>query len=228
VHLPLFLAILDYMGRSHFALRMAGTYLLALSSAFAGAQSFNNPGFETGDFTGWSIALTSNGTTSTQSVVSYDIDGPGPLPTSLNAQFSVGRLISGNGGTEGVDLTQAMTLTSGVQYTFEFDWSAWRNTTTNNAEGGVFSVLVDGVLVSTVNAGSTSSTTPHYGHLTGQFTPTSTASYNVGARIARPFTPGGGLFQHVDNFAVSAVPEPGTLAVVGLGLLAALRRRAKK
>jgi hypothetical protein len=207
--------------------RFFGLCALVVVASSASAQ-FVNPGFETGDFTGWTIGLTPNGTTSTQSVVSYDIDGPGPLSTSLNAQFSVGRLVSANGGTEGVNLTQIMTLTAGVQYTFEFDWSSWRNTTTNNAEGGIFSVLVDGVLITSVSSGSTSSLTPHYGHLTGTFTPGATTTYTVGARIARPFTPGGGLFQHVDNFAVTAVPEPASLAVLGLGLLAALRRRSKK
>jgi hypothetical protein len=149
--------ILQLMGTSR---RFLGICIVGLIASTASAQ-FVNGDFETGDFTGWTIGLTSNGTTTTQVVTSYDIDGPGALGTTLNAQFSVGRLVSANGGTEGVNLTQLMNLTGGVQYTFEFDWSSWRNSTTNNAEGGVFSVMVDNVLITSVSSGATSSLTPH-------------------------------------------------------------------
>jgi hypothetical protein len=193
----------------------------------ASAQSFINPGFETGDLTGWTVAFTSNGTSTVQNVVSYDIDGPGPLGASLTAQFSVGQAVAGS-TTEGVNLTQSLLLTGGVQYTIGFDWSSWRNSTTNNAEGGVFSVLVDGNLLTTASSGSTNSATPHYGHLSTTFTPGTTGTYQVGARITRPFTPGGQLFQHVDNFLISSpVPEPASLCVLGLGILAATRRRRR-
>lgn len=200
----------------------------ALAAApVAGAQSFVNGGFETGDFTGWTVALTPNGATSYQGVTPYDIDGPGPLGTSLTAQFGVGRAVSSAGGTEGVTVTQALNLTGGVEYTFAFDWSAWRVSATNNAEGGVFSIIVDGAVISQQSAGSTSSATPHYGHITGIFTPGSSGSYVVGAMIGRPYTVPGDVYQNVDNFGASAVPEPATLGAMGLGLLALARRRRR-
>ena len=61
---------------------------------YASAQvvQFVNGDFQTGDFTGWTVGLTSGGATAQQIVTSFDVDGPGPLPDSLAAQFSVDAL----------------------------------------------------------------------------------------------------------------------------------------
>src|SRR5688500_2647817 len=83
------------------------------------AQSFVNGGFETGDFTGWTITPTASGATATQVVESFDIDGPGALGSSLAAKFSVGQSVSAT-GQQGIELTQMLNLTSGVSYTISF------------------------------------------------------------------------------------------------------------
>ena len=213
---------------------MRPTFLLGavaaglLIPAAANAQ-FTNGGFESGDFTGWTITPTSNGTTTVQQVVSFDIDGPGPLGSSLSAQFSVGRTSGTTTGNHGIELTQMLSLVGGVQYTFGFNWAATRTTSSTNSQGGIFDLIVDGTSLANAAAGSTSSTAPHYGSLSANFTPGSTGSYSVGARITRPFTvpSPATLFQNVDNFSMLAVPEPATLAVLGLGAAAMLRRRKK-
>ncbi len=195
----------------------------------ANSQMFFNGNFETGSFSSWNIAATANGTTSTQAVVQYDIDGPGTRPTNFVGKFSVGQVVFNSGVPAGMELTQSLSLTSGIQYYFDFDWAVQRDVATNNAEGGIFSLIVNGVSIASQAAGATTGTTPKYGHVTGIFTPTSSGAYTVGARIARPFTPAGSLNQYVDNFAVTAaaVPEPATMAVLAIGGAFIARRRRK-
>ncbi|MCA9289330.1 MAG: hypothetical protein KDA05_12130, partial [Phycisphaerales bacterium] len=182
------------------------TAVLAVA-ALAGTASaqFTNGDFETGTFAGWTIANTPNGTASVQNVEMWDIDGPGPLGTNFAANFSVGNAVAPNQGPQGIELTQPLSLMGGTTYTFSFDWSATRTSTTTNSEGGIFELIVDGAVIASAAAGATSSTAPHYGSVSGAFTPGANGSYSVGVRITRPFTiPGVGgaetLFQHVDNF----------------------------
>ncbi len=189
--------------------RLIAFACLAGLATTASAQ-FVNGDFESGDFTGWTIANTAGGNSFVQAVEQHDIDGPGVLGLSFAAKFSAGRQTGITAGTEGITITQSLSLTGGTTYTFEFDWSATRTTTTQNSEGGVFSLIVDGVALATQNAGATSGALPHYGHILATFVPPTTGTYVVGASIGRPFTvPGFGgaetLFQHVDNF----VQNPG-------------------
>jgi hypothetical protein len=205
------------------------TLSLAVMAALATAsfgQNFVNGGFETGDLTGWTITPTANGQTTTQTVATIDIDGPGSLGPSLAGKFSVGQVNFQSGQQAGIELTQALTLTSGQTYTFSFNWAAIvTGVGQSNAQGGVFSLIVNGNVLATGAAGSTSDTIPKYGFLTANFTAGSSGAHIVGARITRPFTVPGSLNQYVDNF--TAVPEPATMLALGMGAVALLRRRRK-
>lgn len=195
--------------------------------AGANAQMFINGNFEAGDLSFWNIATTTNGQSVSQSAVLYDIDGPGFRPTNFAGRFQVGR-INTSTATGGIELTQNLNLIGGWQYYFDFDWAVQRTGTANNAEGGIFSLIVNGTAITTRAAGPTTGSTPIYGHITSIFTPTTNGTYSVGARIVRPFTPPGDMYQYVDNFAVTAiVPEPGTMAVIALGGAFLARRRRK-
>ena len=212
---------------------MHSSYLKALfvgsiSACFcaANAQSFVNGNFETGNLSGWTVTPTSNGTTDVQDAVQYDIDAGGPLTTNFAGHFAVAE-VNFDSTQQGILLTQYMTLSSGIQYTFDFDWAA--QTTGSNAEGGVFSLVVNGSAIVTQSAGNIGAT-PIVGHITALFTPTSTGSYVVGSSITRPWQSPGNLFQYVDNFNVSSpVPEPASLLVIALGAAGfAVRRRTRK
>ncbi len=211
--------------------RLLSVCLLASVGTFAHAM-FTNGDFETGDLTGWTITPTSGGTTAIQDAFQYDIDGGGPLGTNFAGRFSVGRNTGVTTGDHGVWLTQSLMLTAGVAYTFDFDWSAFRPAgQAANTQGGIFNLIVDGVVLATGAAGSTSGAAPKYGHVTASFVPTATGLHSVGASMLRPFTipspAAPTLFQAVDNFTVTAVPEPATMVALGLGAAALLRRRRK-
>ncbi len=182
--------------------------LSASLASHAAAQSFTNGNFETNDLSGWTVVNTANGAGAPGAVTTIDIDGPGALTASLAAVFGVGNAVSMPNNQAGIEMTQSLNLTAGTQYTFDFDWSAQRTSATNNAEGGVFSLIVDGNIVATASAGGTSSTTPHYGHINATFTPTATGPAVVGVRITRPFTVAGLLSQYVDNVTVVAGGGP--------------------
>lgn len=200
-----------------------------VSAASIGSAQFVNGNFETGNLTGWTVTLTTGGANVVADAIQYDIDGPGALGTNFAGRFSTGRAVAGS-VQEGLTLTQSMNLTAGTLYTFDFDWSAFRNAGVGaNTEGGVFSFIVNGTAIATQAAGSTSGAAPKFGHITATFTPTATQAYSVGAMITRPFTipspTAPNLFQAVDNFTVTAVPEPASMAALGLGIAAILRRR---
>ncbi len=200
---------------------------LLMAPAIACAQ-FNNGGFETGDFTGWTVTPTANGRTSLQQVVMFDIDGPGALGSSLSARFSVGEVVY-SGVPAGIELTQSLNLTASVEYTFSFNWAATRTITTNNAEGGIFDLIVNGSSLANAAAGLTGSALPHYGFLSATYTPATTGAYAVGARITRPYevSAENSLHQNVDNFTMSPVPEPASMVALAMGAAALLRRRRR-
>lgn len=202
--------------------------------AHASAQvvQFTNGNFETGDFTGWTVGVTSGGATAQQIVTTFDIDGPGPLGDSLTAQFSAGRATGVTTGEHGVTLTQTLALSAGVMYTFDFDWAAHRSPgQAANSQGGIFALMVDSTEITRQAAGSTGSATPRFGHVVGNFTPVADGNYAVGVWILRPFTiptpATPTLFQSVDNFAVTTIPEPSSIGLMTVGALVMAKRWRK-
>jgi hypothetical protein len=192
------------------------------------AQTFVNGDFEGGNLNGWTITPTSNGQTLVQDVVPFDIDFGGSLGVSQVGRFQVGQVVFTSGVPAGIEVTQMINLAASTQYTISFNAAAYRETTTGNAQGGIFDLIVDGVSLANWAAGSTSSSTTNSSFLTANFMSGNQGMYSIGVRIQRPFTPAGSLFQVVDNFSI-VVPEPGTFVALGLGvagLLVARRRKA--
>src|SRR6185369_8317044 len=108
-----------------------------------------------------------------------------------------------------------------------------RTITTSNTQGGIFALMVDTTEITRQAAGATSSTTPHYGHITGGFTPLTSGNYSIGVWILRPFTVPAPttLFQTVDNFVLTStpVPEPSSLVLLAAsGLLIAKKRLRRR
>lgn len=203
------------------------SFSLATLVSASSAQVFVNGDFGTGDLTGWTVTPTSNGLSPTQTVEAFDIDFGGGLGTSNAGKFEVGQVSFQAGIPAGIELTQNLNLTAGIQYTFSFNWAA--TAAGDNAEGGIFDLIVNGNSLANQAAGDTGPSNPgQFGFISAAFTPGSSGSYSVGARIQRPFILPGGVFQYTDNFAVEAVPEPGSMLALAAGVSALLASRRKR
>lgn len=204
---------------------VAGIALAALSLG-AQANLIVNGDFQT-DLSGWTTFTTAGGTIGTPAVTAFDTSGAG---SSSAATFNVGRL-SNVGPQEGGGLFQSFLFGGGV-VNIAADIAVLDNRVGSNAAGGLFSLLLDGLVVDSFDFGSVDldvaerSTLDYAGLL-------SAGNHELRFEITRGFissdqTP----FQYLDNVVVTGsnqVPEPGTLALVGLALAgAAWARKAKR
>lgn len=201
--------------------------VVGLGSAAFG-QTFVNGDFTGGDLTGWTITPTANGQTLTQDVIQFDIDFAGPLGVSNVARFRVGQVAFQSGVPAGIEFTQTLALQNAMQYEVSFNAAAYRDSAVNNSQGGVFDLIVQGTVLATWAAGSTSSATTNSSFVSGQFIAGGTGNFDIGVRITRPFTVPGDLYQVVDNFEIAVVPEPGTFVALGLGVVGLVMARRRK
>jgi hypothetical protein len=187
-----------------------------------------NPGFETGNFTGWTTFTTPNGTLGDgfPQVVLFDTNNDS-IP-SLAAQFRVGQQVLTTGVFEGGGIFQSVLLAEGPMV-LSVDIAAADDAVLNNA-GGLFQLIFDGSVVASHNFANIGADTVEYGTLS-YATHVTAGSHEVRIQMSRPFLQGCGRgpctpTQYVDNVRItSSVPEPVTLLLCTLGLsgLAAAR-----
>src|SRR5262245_9224158 len=128
--------------RSMFSLIRWGAAALVLASFFAGAAQANlvtNPGFETGNFTGWALS----GPTSFSAVDTF---------SPHSGRFGAFLSTIGSTGSPG-SLTQTLATTAGVSYDIEF----WLNTP---LKPNFLSVSFDGMVLDSLTNITTSSSIP--------------------------------------------------------------------
>ncbi|MCW5937990.1 MAG: PEP-CTERM sorting domain-containing protein [Fimbriimonadaceae bacterium] len=193
---------------------------MALLASARAQNLFVNPGFETGNFNGWTQRNTPSGGGAPGQVTSFDVTGGG---ASLAARYIVGNT-QFTGTEAGIELVQNLNLTGGVQYSLGFDFAV-ENTGGPNAQGGRFSIIVNGTELSAIAVEQIGGNQIVRNSVAAIFTPGTTGVYEVGARITRRFEPsiGGLLRQYADNF--QAVPEPTTVLALAAGLALLKRRR---
>lgn len=196
---------------------VAGIALAALSVG-AQASLIVNGDFETGDLSGWTTYTTAGGTIGVPAVSAFDTSGAG---ASNAAMFDVGRVPgTGSGSREGGGLFQSFLFGGGL-VNIAADIAVLDNRGGGNLDGGLFSLLLDGLVVDSFDFGAVDldvaarSTLDYAGLL-------SAGNHELRFEITRGFTSGtGSPFQYLDNVVVTGgnqVPEPGTLALVGLAL----------
>lgn len=194
-------------------------------------QVFVNGDFETGDMTGWTITPGPNAHVRFQEVINYDIDSTDPGSPSFAAQFSMGQISFEQGVYRHIDVTQSLQLEAGNTYQFSVDFAAENYFFLDNADGGIYELIVDGQSIALHNTMNIFANSVEWGTLSGLFTPIQTGTYEVGGRISRRFPEPGAseviLGQYFDNFAVvvNPVPEPSSLALASCTLLYLVRRR---
>lgn len=172
--------------------------ILVFRSTPASAQVANG-GFETGDFTGWTVVDSSN----------FTSIGPNPL-------FAHSGTYHANLGAEGVlgSLSQDVSTTNGTQYDLTF-WLA----NDSGAPTNEFDVLWNGVIVLSLSNAPVSNYTEYSLLVTAT---SSLSSLEFQYRNDDDFF-------RLDDVAINVVPEPSTICLMLVGAasacISAVRRR---
>ncbi len=204
--------------------------LLVVSAwPMAAGNLLSNGSFQDGNFNNWIQGTTPNGTAG----VGFPIVTTWPLGGMNAAEYEVGE-VNFDGTYQGATLSQTFT-TSGGNVNFGFMWAAMGDGTHQNADGGDFVLLLDGVVLNSFDVGTIDPTQTINGSLTASST-VSAGTHDFEIEILRPFLsgPGESPYQYVTGAFADGpggggtTPEPGTFILLGSGLLGALgfRRRA--
>ncbi len=209
---------------------------LALGGS-AQAASFTNGDFESGVLEPWITFLTSeNGSIGTPSIVDFDIDGAGDLPTSLALQLNAGQVATAN-EPEGGGISQTAFFLAGDLF-IDVDIAVDNPNSLQNAAGGTFELFIDGVVRDTVDFGSIAGLGTEFDVLVAAVVGVQEGMHTIAIRVTRPFrnsddpdsqTP----LQYIDNVVVSGggevIPEPESVLLLAAALLglATLRKRSR-
>ncbi len=224
----------------------AVTLLLAGGLALGGsdqAAALENGDFESGVLDPWTTFLTDNGTitdnvTGVPSIVDFDIDGPGGLPSSLALELRTGQITHFTGlPPAGGGIEQIVSFNAG-ELSISVDIAAVNPSTTDNLFGGFFELLFDGVALDTAfDVGFLAGGESVFGMLSGSVVGVTEGDHLVAVRVTRPretssTPPSETPLQYVDNVELSGsavIPEPGSALLQAGALLglATLRKNSR-
>lgn len=198
--------------------------LLAVFAAQAGATNLiQNGNFQSGDFTDWTIGTTSGGTWGQ----GFPVVAGWPLGGMNAAEGEVGN-VNPTGTQQGGTLTQTFTSGAGAA-TLSFLYAAMGDGTHTNADGGDFTLILDGTTLNSVDVGQITADQLITGTLSANVN-LSAGSHTLEIDVTRLYlssfqnTP----YQYVTGVDVEGTPEPGSLILMGsgvLGLVGVLRRK---
>jgi hypothetical protein len=214
-------------------LKLAGLPVVALFAVSAvpaqAVEVINNGNFESG-LTGWTGYTTAHGTIS--EIPGYAGGTPNqPWTESFNTSGSgASNALTLNAGAnpssptpEGGGVTQTFTTMGGAATFFVNIADHWQSTSDSTASIGLFSVLLDGVVMDSYDFGKVTANSRGWTLLnTLDFTTTlSAGEHTLSLEVTRLFAPARGVdteyFDNVSLNVTSAVPEPSTWAMMILG-----------
>jgi len=198
--------------------------LFALVAAQAGATNLITNGDFSSGFSNWTIGTTSNGSWGS----GYPITTGWPLGGTQSAQGEVGE-VNFDGTQQGGTLTQTFNSAGGAA-TVSLDWAVMGPG--GNADGGEFTILINGTQVAQFDSGSINGNQLYNGVLSGNIANLNAGANTIEIDVTRRYitVPNGTPFQWVTGVDVegNGVPEPGSLVLMGsgvLGLAGVLRRK---
>ncbi len=206
--------------------QLIGVVTLLLHVAGTGrASALANGDFSTGDFSGWTLLTDANGTLGSPEVVAFDTAGTGT--PSLSAQFNVGRTglpvdIAGGGIAQNVNLPGGPVVLS-VDIAVQ--------SSSNNADGGLFELLFDGTVVASYDVGAVNLDTIYRDTLTATIDNVTAGTHQFEVHIGREFgsSLGNTPDEYLDYASIVSVPEPASLTLCCLGasaiVVSSCRRR---
>jgi hypothetical protein len=182
------------------------------------ADQVVNCGFETGDFTGWTLGGSSAALLQTNL---YGIDAYNPYSGSYDAFFGTqGATLGTHLSTDSITLTQMMDLEIGRAYTISFELD--QDTPLSTGYTNYFNASINGTSLLTLSGVGVTG-----GYVQESFTYTATTSA-LSPLVFASQNDAGTWF--LDDIVISQVPEPASMAMFGVGLLAlaglSRRRRA--
>jgi hypothetical protein len=217
-------------------LLLLGWFLGLATSAPAHAVSMMTWDFEGGLLDPWTTFLTPNGSigaTDTADIVLFDIDGPGSLPESLSVQLNVGQIVHLPGlDPAGGGIAHSAFFLAG-DLSISVDIATQNPIGIPNFSGGIFELLVDGIVQDSLDFGMLLGNETKFGQLSLSPLFIPEGVHEIAILITRPRENLGGAatpLQYIDNIVVSGViPEPQTVILLGTALLglAALRSRQR-
>lgn len=200
---------------SHCFPHAALAVILALVASSASANLVTNGDFETGNLAGWTTFTTGNGTIGSPIVTLANVTGSG---ASNAAQLDVGQVNFTYGVQQGGGMWQSIATGTGMLH-LSAAIAALSTGIWTNVEAGVFSLILDGIAVDTHAFGQIGPGSNLRSSLAAD-TVVTAGVHSLGIEVTRPFMPAGYVLQYFDNIVAeqAAVPEPATLALLGLGL----------
>jgi hypothetical protein len=196
---------------------------LASGAAMAGTEScysivnhVQNCGFETGDFTDWTISGSAYELAQTNL---YGIDSYNPLTGSYDAFFAnQGATLGTHLSTDSLILSQSMNLT--VNRTFDVSFYIDQDTPVFTGYTNYFAALWNGTTLMSETAAPVTG-----GYIFESFVVTSAAV--LSNTLSFDFQNDDGDW-FIDDISVTEIPEPASLALLGAGALALAGWRVRR
>ena len=206
---------------SPLALLLVALLIVTLEKASAG-NLLTNGSFQSRDFTGWNQGTTPNGSPG----LGFPIVATWPLGGVNAAEYNVGE-VNYTTLQEGATLSQTFTTTAGL-LNLGFGFAALDNSCCANSDGGLFTLVVDGVGLAAYNVGLINPNQLITGSVSA-LTITTAGEHTFDIDITRPWlTSGITPFQFVSGAYANQTSEPASMLLLGSGFMVVARRLRKR